>query len=190
MGGQNRREMPPDFAQLAPTLTERGLRLHYAAGVNTVSRWLAEAKVAASSSTAHHERAAKAVPADYRRVRASLCQRDAAEHYGVARGTARRWDRETGVDTGRAALPPRVVPQSMVYGARRTARKPTVPLDRAHVDITPVGRAVDYLRRYGPVFRCSSTGRAVDAGDHWRRGPAILTDADVIQRAERLGWAA
>lgn len=50
-------------------------------------------------------------------------------------------------------------------------------------------RAVDEcLRRYGPVFRCDVRGKPLSDGFFWNRGGRVLTDDDVIERAEGLGW--
>lgn len=54
--------------------------------------------------------------------------------------------------------------------------------------MTRVGQAVDFLRKFGPISRCFSTGKLDPKGDHWRRGSTVLNAAEVIERAERLGF--
>lgn len=41
------------------------------------------------------------------------------------------------------------------------------------------------LRKFGPVHRCDEQGRFDIAGHFWRAGWAILTDAEIIERANR-----
>jgi hypothetical protein len=62
------------------------------------------------------------------------------------------------------------------------------PLNPARRDMTRIGQAADFLRRFGPVFRCGPGGVALQSGLHWNRGGFVLTDAELVARAERLGW--
>lgn len=52
--------------------------------------------------------------------------------------------------------------------------------------------AADLLRVHDRVamYRCDADGRANPQGDHWRYGNAVLTDAEVVAKAERKGWSA
>lgn len=48
--------------------------------------------------------------------------------------------------------------------------------------------AADFLRRLGPILRCTEDGALTPAGGFWRRGLHVLSDGDVIDRAIRVGW--
>jgi len=109
--------------------------------------------------------------------------------YGVSEQVRRRWDREIGYERKRIA-PARVEPPKNPRG--RPAYM-TAPVDRPIVDVSRAGMAADYLRRFGPVYRCNAMGRPVDAlidgkpnrdATHWRCGNAIVTGDDIIERAE------
>lgn len=67
-------------------------------------------------------------------------------------------------------------------------RMKALPPARA-IEQSLAGRAVEEcLRRYGPVFRCDATGAALRDGFFWNRAGRVLSDDDVIARAEALGW--
>jgi hypothetical protein len=54
-----------------------------------------------------------------------------------------------------------------------------------------VGRVDDaarHLRRIAPVYRCNDEGRATHSGKLWRYGNRIMTDAALVELAERKGW--
>lgn len=57
-------------------------------------------------------------------------------------------------------------------------------------DTSLIGRAVDHLRRFGAVYRCGPNGGADTKGKFWRRGSAVLTDDEVLERAVRNGFVA
>jgi hypothetical protein len=93
-----------------------------------------------------------------------------------------RWRREAGL-TGRPE------PVKTVKPSRRRENAYLVaPVDRASRDTSRAGDAAEYLRRYGPVYRCDVKGRANPRADYWMRGSTVLTDNDIIERAERNGW--
>ncbi len=48
--------------------------------------------------------------------------------------------------------------------------------------------AAQHLRRDAPVFRCDVNGAANPKGKCWRYGNAVLTEAELIAKAERKGW--
>lgn len=50
--------------------------------------------------------------------------------------------------------------------------------------------AAQHLRRDAPVFRCDVNGAANPKGKCWRYGNAVLTEAELIAKAERKGWSA
>jgi hypothetical protein len=48
--------------------------------------------------------------------------------------------------------------------------------------------AAQHLRREAPVFRCDADGAPNPKGKCWRYGNAVLTEAEMIAKAERKGW--
>lgn len=50
--------------------------------------------------------------------------------------------------------------------------------------------AAQHLQKYAPVFRCSPDGSPNPKGSCWRYGSTVLTEAEMIARAERKGWDA
>lgn len=68
-------------------------------------------------------------------------------------------------------------------GGHKPAKLPQI-----HRDDTAAGRAADFLRHYGPLTRCNEQGFYDPKGGCWRRGSAILSASDVMERAHRLGF--
>lgn len=119
---------------------------------------------------ARARRNSNAAPAGFALSAPRLTMKQLRERYGRSAYHIHRWCTETGVrplHVGRVrALPP--------------ARK---------LEQSIAGRAVEEsLRRFGPVFRCDATGAPIPDGFFWNRGGRILSDDDVIERAEALGW--
>lgn len=50
--------------------------------------------------------------------------------------------------------------------------------------------AAQHLRRIAPVFRCDADGAANPKGKCWRYGNTVLTEAELLARAESKGWDA
>lgn len=48
--------------------------------------------------------------------------------------------------------------------------------------------AAQFLQRFAPVFRADADGSANPKGESWRYGSAILTEAELFERAERKGF--
>lgn len=48
--------------------------------------------------------------------------------------------------------------------------------------------AAQHLQRFAPVFRCTADGDADPKGSHFRYGNSVLTEAEMIERAERKGF--
>lgn len=129
-------------------------------------------------------------PSDFAEAFNRMTQRALAEHYQVNRRMIERWARRLNLTSPRAAKPAASKPVKASANVRRLPGPKAARTDVAR-DMSQVGRAVDYLRRYGAVYRCNERGGAVDkGGTHWRRGSAVLTDAEVIERAVRLGFDA
>lgn len=48
--------------------------------------------------------------------------------------------------------------------------------------------AADFLRKFGPVYKCSADGKADYKGKHYRRGAHILTPSEIVEKAKRVGY--
>lgn len=176
------RPMPEDFATLAATMSGNALAKHYTAKKAVIRRWYEEAGIPRRAPCG-----TLPVPDGYADYRPGVIQKVAAAHYGAHLETIRRWDRVCGIVARPAAKP------KPVKAAARTVKPQaymTAPVDRGYRDPSLAGRAADHLRRLGAVYRCAPTGRADPKGTHWRRGNAVLTDAELIERAIRLGFVA
>jgi hypothetical protein len=132
----------------------------------------------------------KHIPEDFAERWAVMPQAALAEHYNRGIATICLWTkrlglkRPVGVRAGFVpkAPAPKAVPRRTWGG--QGGHKPT-PTETQR-DVSSVGLAVDYLRRFGPVNRCLPSGRLSPDGSLWLRGSTVLTDADVIERADWL----
>lgn len=138
------------------------------------------------------------VPDDFAELWVAMSQRQLAAHYGRSNETIAAWIKRAGLFrprcvhiTKRAApAPASVSPKPVAPRGRPHSVKTVQPIDRHQRDMSAVGQAVDFLRKFGAVYRCNPRGGADMAGTHWRRGIAVLTDAELIERAEDKGWVA
>ena len=196
------RPMPADFSTVATKRYVYEVKAHYACGHATLMRWYEEAGVAPRRSKPGKDQTP--APADLAEIAATMSQRDIGEREGVSRDVVARWLKLAGLEprprfqrtsaglARRDYAPTKVLTtvESIARPAVTHGRKSNAPVDRHQRDMTLVGQAADYLRRFGPVYRCNDRGAQAQGGKFWRRGSAILTDAELIERAERNGWAA
>lgn len=94
------RDVPADFAKVAPRMSHIALRSHYHAGAQTITRWLVEAGIA----TKGHAKPFMPVPDGFAALAGTMSNGALSRHFGVSDHTAARWRREVG-------LPLRFVPQ-------------------------------------------------------------------------------
>lgn len=114
------------------------------------------------------------LPDDFREVSRGKTITEIARHYGTDTKAVRRWYAKAGI-------------KQFYRGGYNIAPAPLL----TKRDDSPAGRAVDEcLRRLAPTYRCDDTGRANPKGTYWRHGRVVLSDAEVISRAERKGWSA
>jgi hypothetical protein len=133
-------------------------------------------------------------PADFDALYPTMSNGALALHYKRARKTIAAWVKERGL-----SRPARVKQEKPAKPAARP--KPTLVAKHAWVkngghkqqpigvqrDMSPVGLAVEYLRTLSAVYRCDANGRPdPKCGKFWLRGHTVLTDADVIERADWL----
>lgn len=162
------RPVPHGFFDKAEQPTEE-LEQIYGAGRATIARWRKE--VGKPGKTQFR---AKVVPENFAAIAPTLTLAEGSALFGVDEKLLRRWEAAAGVHMRRI--------------------KPTLPAGRLKMDrdnrrdMSRAGLAADYLRRFGPVFRCDQLGKLSEKGTHWARGRYVLTGAEIIDRAERNGW--
>lgn len=117
----------------------------------------------------------KAVPAWLKADGPSMTRAQIKHRAHVGDAVLDRWIAETGV----TCLPAQI--KHLKRGTWKPA-KHTAPIRSKAED------AAEYLRRFGPVYRCDERGAAKQGGAMWRRGSAVLTDADLIERAYANRW--
>lgn len=66
----------------------------------------------------------------------------------------------------------------------RPAASPKRAFEQPQRDMSPTGIAADYLKRFTAVIRCDVNGRPLPDGFFWRYGRVVLTDEQLIERAE------
>lgn len=169
--GCKQRPVPADFAQYAAVETYDELIRRYRASTNLLARWRRMVGVTRQVTLLPP-------PEGFRLVAPNHTVRELRVRYGRSFDTIYRWCQLCGVEPRKAA--------PLAAGA---STRNFHPQNHAHRDTTRAGMAADFLRRLGPVFRCTPEGRAKPDGTHWNRGGrTILTDAEIIERAERNGW--
>jgi DNA-directed RNA polymerase subunit RPC12/RpoP len=130
-----------------------------------------------------HRPMVRKCPEDFLAILATTGSRLAAAHYRASLKTITRWRREHGLAPNYRAR------RGSSTGRLNRSRFTMAPKALlVHRDFTMPGRAADYLQRFGPVYRCLTTGKAHPKGTYWNRNGYVLTDAQLIDRALRLGW--
>lgn len=179
------RPIPSDFAIVAPTMPIYKLQKHYRASARVILRWLRVSGAPRTTFTPHNKRP---VPADLAERAADMHVAALAKHYCVKDETVQRWLAETGCEAARYVRPRKEQPtkerahsEGRVLQLRAMNRLNLVTI-RVSDD---ADEAADKLRRFCPVTRCDEQGRFDITGKFWRVGRVVLTDAELIERAER-----
>ena len=183
--GSDRRGAPADFAEMAATMSNPQLAKHYGCGTCLPGRWRKELGLGEPPRMKSGP-APRVIPDDFKTWAVGKSLRAIAARYGMSHEMARRFRVQIGVQhnpVGKHVTPDK--PAHLVRNAYMTA-----PVDRAVKDGSRAGLAADYLRRDAPVYRCRPLGAADANGSHWRYGRVVLSDAELIERAERKGWSA
>lgn len=180
------RPIPDDYAAHAAVETTRELGLRYNVASSTMARWNREIGRAPMMGG----RPALSIPDDYAERARMTPQRALAEHYGVGRGTVQEWHKRAGVSRERKAAEPKPkAPKALIAPAKLVTHHKVMKVE-VYRDFSVAGQAADFLRRLGPLWRCDADGRQTVRGRYWRRGSAVLTDAEIIARAMQRGWRA
>lgn len=167
--------VPADFAARAAGVCTGDLCRHYEVSVSVIVRWRKETGVAGAERCPGRPFSAAPMPDGFALVAPRLTVKQLRQRYGRGQSVIARWLVEAGVEARRPI-------------ARHAGNYPLTMNKRAHRDESRAGQAAEYLRRFGPVYRCRPTGSAATRGNYWNRGGFVLTDAELIGRAERLGW--
>ena len=173
---------PADYAETSARMTCRELRTHYRASSEQVAQWNEEV---GRERRPNASRQPAPMPADFPE-HAGLKLEELTEMYGRAVGVLRRWRIEAGYvpvkkEPVQSAPKPRPAPIQLPVSRTITGVGAATPF---HRDMSEAGQAADYLRQFGAVWRCTPTGRPDPKGKFWRRGHAVLSDAEIIERAE------
>lgn len=165
-----RRPCPPDFAALAPGMFHKNLMAHYGAGTDTVRRWAVECAVRIGANADRSK--LRQLPDGFALVAPTMTIKELRLRFHACHAVIYRWLEDAGVK------------------ARKTTHwnQPGSNVRRVTKDGSRTGIAAEYLRRFGPVYRCNKIGGPDTKGKLWRRGTAILTDDELIDRAQRNGW--
>lgn len=196
-----RREVPVDFAQHAYDKIA-GLKVRYGTSHAVICRWREQIGITRQMLRDHQAqvsgRTKKPIPEGFVEYQRGRTVTEVTEYFGIHQKTARRMFAELGIDRRQQYNEARAA-QAAQRKAAKPAPKPATSVDRSafiamgkvdrpHIDATPAGQAAEYLRRFGPVVRCDERGRYDPAGNRWRRGSALLTADEIIERAIRNGW--
>lgn len=145
-------------------------------------------------------------PPDLAEKAATMGRNALALHYGVSYNTMVRILKDAGVEaaTTRAARRPETMPRRRPrpklfqraapernrtgYAGPKSAFVGSLPRDSSME-----GEAADFLRREtrANIYRCTETGAYTETKTrrtHWRAGGAVLTGAELVERATSRGW--
>ena len=171
INGTKSRDCPDDFAEHGVRETNRELMKRYRATSSTITRWREATHAYRRSGPREIE-----MPRGFALVAPTLSRKELRLRYRIGNAVLDRWLADAGVSA-----------RPVTVGA--PAGRVFAPLDRPNRDLSRAGLAADYLRRFGSVYRCDDNGRQLADGFFWcRGGRVVLTDDELIQRAQRNGW--
>lgn len=185
MKTKNTRPMPEDFPIHGKVETQKQLMLRYGCGTKAISRWRKQC------GFTHHNAPAvkpKPIPETFASACEVMTSRQVCEHFGIGISTMWKWCAKAGARPYRE--PKQLTAKRALYaGKGRPKRRDFGGIaSSVHRDDSEAGRAANFLRRLGPLFRCDAQGHQLQDGFFWNRGGHILTDEDIIARAQRKGW--
>lgn len=131
--------------------------------------------------TCGHAGMKRGVPDDFADVLKTLGSAHAAKHYRTSLSTLTRWRRECGMSKHERAKPCPPRPASRRRGFEQAPQF-------NNRDLSMVGQAADFLRRFGAINRCDHDGKFNHKGDFWRRNHRVVTPEHLIKVAVNLGF--
>lgn len=160
---------PADFEQRAEVMNGKQLVEHYRFSHHLITRWLKEI-----GKGGHKGPQRLAPPADLAERCKHMTTSDLARFYGVTHKIAARWLSESGL-FARGFNPTSAI-RTLVHTDRLNSVKVRDAAEEAAYK----------LQRLRPVYRCTETGKADVTGKFWRVGNVVMTDAELIARAEKV----
>lgn len=181
----SRLAIPDDFAVNAARESNHTLAERYGVSRRTVSGWRHESGLPDYSAT---NTTRKDMPADFKKVAVGLTNARAAEHYGVSWHTIKRWHAEAGTRPAGQFYAGRLGMRNR--GGNYLSQQGKAPLTRDHDgrDASRAGMAARFLQRTGPIWRCDAQGNPLPNGFFWKHCNRVISDDEVIERAERKGF--
>ncbi len=178
------RPMPDDFKAVAAMPVYKLMRM-FRARRETIQRWIRACGIEPGPRAPSNKRL---VPDDFAERAAEMHRTALCDHYNADESIVRRWVIESGIEPIAYAHRPgqRKLRASRTGGGMRANLKAVGAINLATVrNWSDADDAAAKLRKFGPVHRCDEQGRFDIAGHFWRAGWAILTDAEIIERANR-----
>lgn len=162
------RPIPADFARQRERLGGiTVLARHYKAAHKTIAKWIADLGLPPLGQVGF-----KRVPDDFRQMAPIMSKTSLESHYRASGKVINRWLCEAGVSAA-----------TRTRGFRLSKRGCDIPQAKRN---TPSDLAADYLRRFGPVSKCNIGGRFSLTGDHYRVGNVVMTQMEIIEKADRM----
>lgn len=160
--------IPDDFLARIQAHSQEETAHHYGVSVALIQKWC-------RTIGFKKPPAVKPVPEWLKVDGPNLTRAQIKQRASVGDTVLDRWIAQTGI----TPMPPQI--KMLKRGTWKPA-KHTAPIRSKAED------AAEYLRRFGPVYRCDERGAAKQGGAMWRRGSAVLTDAELIERAYANRW--
>lgn len=174
--------MPDDFIDRARGRSERQLADLYGVCRNVITRWRREAGETINRRPPWIRSDDEYLRANYSR----LSIPELAAKLNRSEGSVKRRAVTLGITTGR--------PRGWNLN---TAERTFNSSARRLVDMRPSSQAdmaADYIRSHDrtPVYRCTKEGTPNPKASYWKygHGSVVLTEAELIAKAERKGWSA
>lgn len=180
---QPSRPIPDNFAEMIRTMPRGQVRKHFRVGTVIFAKWLKSIDAPVNRFQA----APTPVPEDFEALAPTHTGKALSEYYGVSKDVITRWRKITDI---RSPYSLRKKKGPTTPKARSThswgAPKVTVMDTRT---TSPMSKAQDFMQRQGwPCWRCNENGSFNRKGTHFHLGRLIVTESELLARAERKGW--
>lgn len=177
---------PADLAKIALTMSKRGIAKHYDVGVKRVDIWLAATGISALDWKVSRPWQQRPMPDDFEEVAPDMSRNQLVEHYQTSLVAVDRWLAATGitprppVSHGFRNIKGNVSSLRQVFRFARGAE----PHVKALRNYDKYDEAADFMRHYGPCYRCDENGKANERGKFWRFGNVVMDREELLERAE------